>query len=207
MNQRGNDMSDGELIQKYLSTGDESIFRRLFDRHHEITLNKLINKMGDKYNSQDAMQIAWLKVLSNLGKYIDENFPAWLFSIAYHAYISVFIRKNKEFSCGVFDCYIEEGLQDYDEKILHKSSLKISNEPYKEYDTTLLQESIFEIENEMQQEVVLLRTYRNTTFKNISFHLKMNINTSLGSYRYALMKLKKMMEEKGYIYEKEKVNQ
>lgn len=185
MKSSNNDINDSELIRYYLDSGDESYFKILFNRHNEKLISKLCNKMGSRCNSQDAMQTAWMKAFYNLRKYTDNNFSGWLYHIAYHVYISFFIRKNKEISYWHFD------------------NLNLSEEPYKEYDTTLLQESILKIKKKSYRDVVLLKTYRNIPHKDISFHMKINMNTSLGSYRYGLMKLKKIMEEAGYTYEKE----
>jgi RNA polymerase sigma-70 factor, ECF subfamily len=46
-----------------------------------------------------------------------------------------------------------------------------------------------------QREVVLMRTYYDMSFKEIADFTNVSINTALGRMRYALINLKKMIEE------------
>ena len=48
-----------------------------------------------------------------------------------------------------------------------------------------------------QKEVVLLRHYYDMSFKEISDITNVSINTALGRMRYALINLRKLVEEKG----------
>ena len=47
-----------------------------------------------------------------------------------------------------------------------------------------------------QREVVILRHYADMSFKEISQLTRVSINTALGRMRYALMNLRKMVDEK-----------
>ncbi|MBK6522601.1 MAG: hypothetical protein IPG08_09810 [Sphingobacteriaceae bacterium] len=47
-----------------------------------------------------------------------------------------------------------------------------------------------------QREVVIMRTYYDMSFKEIADMTNVSINTSLGRMRYALINLKKMIEER-----------
>jgi RNA polymerase sigma-70 factor (ECF subfamily) len=47
-----------------------------------------------------------------------------------------------------------------------------------------------------QREVVILRHYADMSFKEISLLTRVSINTALGRMRYALINLRRMMEEK-----------
>ena len=46
-----------------------------------------------------------------------------------------------------------------------------------------------------QKEVVIMRMYYDMSFKEIADFCNVSINTSLGRMRYALINLKKMIEE------------
>ena len=50
---------------------------------------------------------------------------------------------------------------------------------------------------EDQKEVVKLRHYYDMSFKEISDYTNVSINTSLGRMRYALINLRKMVEDHG----------
>ena len=47
-----------------------------------------------------------------------------------------------------------------------------------------------------QREVVVMRMYYDMSFKEISEFSNVSINTSLGRMRYALLNLKKMLEQR-----------
>jgi RNA polymerase sigma-70 factor (ECF subfamily) len=47
-----------------------------------------------------------------------------------------------------------------------------------------------------QKEVVIMRTYYDMSFKEIAEVTNVSINTSLGRMRYALINMKKILEEK-----------
>ena len=47
-----------------------------------------------------------------------------------------------------------------------------------------------------QREVVILRHYADMSFKEISQLTRVSINTALGRMRYALINIRKMIEEK-----------
>ena len=50
-----------------------------------------------------------------------------------------------------------------------------------------------------QREVVIMRTYYDMSFKEIAEFSGVSINTALGRMRYALLNLKKMMEESNLV--------
>ncbi len=50
-----------------------------------------------------------------------------------------------------------------------------------------------------QKEVVILRHYADMSFKEISQLTRVSINTALGRMRYALINIRKMIEEKEII--------
>jgi RNA polymerase sigma factor (sigma-70 family) len=50
-----------------------------------------------------------------------------------------------------------------------------------------------------QREVVILRHYADMSFKEISALTRVSINTALGRMRYALINIRKMMEEKSIV--------
>lgn len=52
---------------------------------------------------------------------------------------------------------------------------------------------------EEQREVVILRHYADMSFKEIASLTRVSINTALGRMRYALINLRKLIEEKELI--------
>jgi RNA polymerase sigma-70 factor (ECF subfamily) len=50
-----------------------------------------------------------------------------------------------------------------------------------------------------QKEVLIMRHYQDLSFKEIAENTGVSINTALGRMRYALINLKKMIEEKNIV--------
>ena len=50
-----------------------------------------------------------------------------------------------------------------------------------------------------QREVLVMRYYKNMSFKEIADHTKVSINTALGRMRYAILNLRKMAEENNIV--------
>ena len=68
-----------------------------------------------------------------------------------------------------------------------------------EVESRALKKQIRSIVNDLpkdQKEVVILRTYYDMSFKDIAEITNVSINTSLGRMRYALINLKKLLEER-----------
>ncbi len=66
-------------------------------------------------------------------------------------------------------------------------------------ETKRFKETIRSIVNDLpqdQKEVVIMRTYYDMSFKEIAELTGVSLNTALGRMRYALINLKKMLEEK-----------
>ena len=53
--------------------------------------------------------------------------------------------------------------------------------------------------SEWQKEVVLMRYYMGLSFKEIADETNVSINTALGRMRYALINMRKMIDEKQLI--------
>jgi RNA polymerase sigma-70 factor (ECF subfamily) len=75
-----------------------------------------------------------------------------------------------------------------------------NGEQSKEYDmmedeqTQLLRRIIAELPNE-QKEVLIMRHYEDLSFKEIAEKTGVSINTALGRMRYALINIRKLLEE------------
>ena len=75
-------------------------------------------------------------------------------------------------------------------------------------ETTLIQDQVLkDIQRliqelpEDQKEVIIMRLYRDMSFKEIAENTNVSINTALGRMRYAIINLRKMIEENQIILE------
>ncbi len=182
---------DAELIRNYVE-GDESSLQRLIDRYQTRIFNFIYSKIYDKDLANDIFQDTFIKVIKTLkrGKYNEEGkFLPWVMRIAHNLIIDHF-RKNKRMPRfdhpGEFEIF--DILED-DQLNAEKSIVK----DQKENDLKLLIEEL----PADQCEVLKMRIYQDLSFKEIAYKTDVSINTALGRMRYALINLRKKIDEKG----------
>ncbi len=188
-------LNDNELVKLYMNGNEESLSvlvkrhkRRIFSYIYLITRNKTL--------TEDVFQETFFKVIQTLKKqqYNEEGkFLPWILRIAKNLIIDHF-RKVKKMPSISF-VINEEGEETSIFDIIpdNSSSSKDSQE------AKLFKVKIRSIVNDLprdQKEVVIMRTYYDMSFKEIAEVTNVSINTSLGRMRYALINLKKMLEEK-----------
>jgi RNA polymerase sigma-70 factor (ECF subfamily) len=162
----------------------------LLNRYQHAVFTKIQFIVRDSEVANDLFQDVWIKVVQVLktGKYVEEGkFGPWVLRIAHNAAIDYFrrnrkvrmVRPTEEFD--IFDtisgdeCTVEERLVKQD--ILAE-----------------LQQLVPMLPPE-QQEVVRMRMEHNLSFKEIAEETDVSINTALGRMRYALINLRRMVEE------------
>lgn len=183
-------LSDQELIQNYLK-GDNASFETLVHRHKRKVYTSIVVMVKDNQLADDIFQDTFIKVIDKLHEKRykeDGKFLGWVIRIAHNLVIDHF-RKEKHFPMvrdteeyNIFDRLdlLEESAQDAME-------VKQSDKQ--------LQELIDELPYE-QKEVLILRHYCQMSFKDIASCTNVSINTALGRMRYALIHLRKLIEER-----------
>lgn len=142
--------------------------------------------------AEDLFQETFIKVIQSLrgGKYKDNGkFLSWVIRIAHNLIIDHF-RKEKQMNT----------LSNDDSEVDLFNSKKLSDSNIEELiiDSQIKSEIRILI-NELpddQREVVLLRHYGGLSFKEIADQTDVSINTALGRMRYALINLRKLIQEK-----------
>lgn len=187
-------LSDNELVKLYMNGNEESLSilvkrhkRRIYSYIYLITRNKTL--------TEDIFQETFFKVIQTLkrGQYNEEGkFLPWLLRIAKNLIIDYF-RKIKKMP-GISIITNEEGEEVNIFDIIPEESSNVhSNEA--QFFKKHIRSVIGELPPD-QREVVIMRTYYDMSFKEIAEITNVSINTSLGRMRYALINLKKMLEEK-----------
>jgi len=182
-------LNDQELVHAYLK-GNEKAFELLLNRHKRKVWSHIYLLVRDRELTEDLFQEAFIKVVHTLktGKYNEEGkFLPWVMRIAHNLVIDHFrrtkkmplVRSNEEHD--VFATIAQPG-KNVEQQIVN---LQIDEDVRKLIDH-LPQE---------QREVVMMRTYLNMSFKEISEHTEVSINTALGRMRYALINMRKMIKQ------------
>ena len=188
-------LSDNELVKLYMD-GYEEPLSILVKRHKRRVFSYLYLITRNKELTEDIFQETFFKVIQTLkrGQYNEEGkFLPWTLRIAKNLMIDHFRRVKKMPT-------ISSVTNDEGERV---DIFDIIPEPHAETRDTKeakqFKETIRNVVGELppdQREVVIMRTYYDMSFKEISEITNVSINTSLGRMRYALINLKKMLEEK-----------
>ncbi len=184
-------MNDQELVQAYIK-GDQSAIESLINRHRSKVYTYILLTIKNQQLAEDLFQETFIKVIQSLrmGKYRDNGrFLSWVIRIAHNLIIDHF-RKEKQMNSvsnddTEVDLFNSKKLSDENiEEMIINSQIK-----------TEIRILINELPND-QREVVLLRHYGGLSFKEIADQTDVSINTALGRMRYALINLRKLIEEK-----------
>ena len=185
------EFTDYELIERFVK-GEESCFDQIINRHKNKVFAYISLYIRDQALVEDIFQDTFLKVIQSVksGKYYDNGkFLSWVMRIAHNLIIDHF-RRVKQMNTVSND--------DYESDLFNSRKLVEENIE----DTMIkkqIQKDVREIISHLpddQREVVILRHYAGLSFKEIAAITDVSINTALGRMRYALINLRKIMEEK-----------
>lgn len=188
-------LEDNELLKLYINGNEESL-SILLQRHKRKLFSSILIVVKEKALAEDIFQDTFIKAIQTLkrGQYSEEGkFLPWLLRIARNLIIDHFRRVKKMPPAPVYKN--EEG-EDVDVFASIASEDEDFEEAQKKND---LKRHVKELVNLLpmdQREVVMMRMYYDMSFKEIADVTNVSINTSLGRMRYALINLKKLMEEK-----------
>ena len=181
--------SDALLVSAYVN-GDESALGELIARHKERIYRFIYSKVYDRDVTEDIFQDTFVKVINTLkrGNYNEEGkFLPWVMRIAHNLVIDYFRRNNRmpKFESND-DFNIFSVLSDGD---LNAERSMIKDQVQKD-----VQRLIEELPED-QKEVLIMRIYKEMSFKEISEQTGVSINTALGRMRYALINLRKVIDK------------
>ncbi|WP_445756162.1 RNA polymerase sigma factor [Polaribacter sp.] len=185
--------SDSILVKNYIF-GDERCIEILIKKHQQRLFSFIYSKVKDKNVSDDIFQDTFIKVIRTLkkGDYNEEGkFLPWVMRIAHNLIIDYF-RKNNRMpnfkNSDEFDIF----------SIISDDSLNAEKQIIQEQIFDNVRELINELSEE-QKEVLIMRMYRDMSFKEISENTGVSINTALGRMRYALINMRKLIEKHNII--------
>lgn len=186
--------SEKELIRQYLE-GNHSSLQTLIERHKNRLYSYIFLMVKDKQLADDVFQDTYLKVINTLklGNYKDEGkFIQWVMRIAHNLIIDHF-RKSKKIP------FVESQNNEYDIfDTVRFTDPSIEEQLVTEQIHNDVKNLIHYLPDE-QKEVIQLRCYSGLSFKEIAEQTEVSINTALGRMRYALINLRKLIEEKNII--------
>lgn len=186
-------LEDRELVHKYIN-GEERAFEVLLLRHKDRIFRFINMKIRDAELSEDIFQETFIKIINTLkaGNYNEEGkFLPWALRIAHNLVIDHFRKANKVRMIS------ESNSTKDDYNIFHTLSLEGEN-----IQEAMSREEIEGQLNELidhlpdsQRDILVMRIFKDMSFKDIADQEDISINTALGRMRYALINLRKIIEK------------
>ncbi len=188
---KARNLSDYELVKQFME-GNQQSLEVLINRHRNRIYTYILITVKKQHIAEDIFQDTFIKVINSLraGKYYEDGkFVSWVTRIAHNLTIDYF-RKEKKMNTqsnisGEIDLF---NSTKFAEETIEQ--LMVKEQISKEV------RAIIEELPADQKEIIVLRHYMEMSFKDISEQTGVSINTALGRMRYALINLRKIIEEK-----------
>lgn len=180
---------DSVHVTNYIN-GDEKSLEILITNHKQRIFSFILSKVLDREIAEDIFQDTFVKVINTLkrGAYNEEGkFLPWVMRISHNLIIDHF-RRNKRMpkfnNTDEFDIF----------SVLSDEVLNVEKQLIKNQILNDVKDLIEELPDD-QKEVLIMRMYRDMSFKEIAENTDVSINTALGRMRYALINLRKIIEK------------
>ncbi len=189
MENRLQHQDDAALVQDYIN-GNERALEMLIIRHKLKIYNFIYSKVFDRDTAEDIFQETFIKVIRTLkrGVYNEEGkFLPWVMRIAHNLVIDFFRKNNR---IPTFDNNDEFDIF----QLIGDGNPTAERVMIEEQVVEDLQKLIVELPDD-QKDVLTMRLYKDMSFKEIAESTGVSINTALGRMRYAIINLRKLIEE------------
>jgi RNA polymerase sigma-70 factor (ECF subfamily) len=184
-----NPIQDSVLVSNYIR-GCEASLEILIKKHKQRLYSFIFSKIQDRDITEDIFQDTFIKVIRTLkrGNYNEQGkFLPWVMRISHNLIIDHF-RKNNRMrlfkNTDEFDIF----------SVISDGNLNAEKQLIKEQVLSDVKDLVLELPQE-QREVLEMRIYKDMSFREISENTGVSINTALGRMRYALINLRKIIEE------------
>jgi RNA polymerase sigma-70 factor (ECF subfamily) len=186
-------IADSVLVNNYIS-GNEKALEKLILRHRQRIFSFILSKVLDREIAEDIFQDTFIKVINTLKRraYNEEGkFLPWVMRIAHNLIIDHF-RRNKRIpkfnNTDEFDIF----------SVISDEVLNVEKQLIRTQIMDDVRGLIEELPDD-QREVLIMRMYKDMSFKEIAENTDVSINTALGRMRYALINLRKLIEKHNII--------
>ena len=186
-------LKDNILVASYIN-GNERSLETLIGRHKQKIYSFIYSKVLDRETAEDIFQDAFIKIINTLkaGRYNEEGkFVSWAMRIAHNLVMDHFRKTSRKplfKNTDSFDIF----------SVISDSSLNIEKQLIKEQIHFDVRKVVDELPSE-QKEVLIMRIYKDMSFKEIAENTNTSVNTALGRMRYALINMRKVIDANNMI--------
>lgn len=183
-------LTDDQLVADY-AKGNNVAFDVLLKRHQSRVFSYILHIVKNKDLAEDIFQETFVKAIMTIkqNRYTETGkFSAWISRIAHNLIIDYYRQEKSENTVST-----DEDETDLlnrrdlcDENVEHHL---VTNQIHKDVRRIIMALP------ESQREVLLMRYYRNMSFKEIADATNVSINTALGRMRYAILNMRRIADE------------
>lgn len=185
-----NKLTDDQLVAAY-AQGDNAAFDELLGRHQQRVYAYIMQMVKDRDIADDIFQETFVKAIMTIrqGRYSEVGkFWAWITRICRNLIIDHF---RQEKTCAA----VSTDDENFD--VLNRRELSEGTIEDELIDSQIRADirKIIKHLPETQREVLMMRYYKNLSFKEIAELTGVSINTALGRMRYAILNLRRVAKE------------
>lgn len=183
-------LTDDQLVVAY-AKGNNEAFDALLLRHQSRVFNYINQMVKDRNLAEDIFQETFVKAITTIrqGRYTDNGkFSAWITRIARNLVIDYFRQEKAEAAVSSDD-------ENFD--VLNRKELSEDTIEDVMIDTQIKSDIRKLIRHlpKSQRQVLIMRYYKNLSFKEIAEATGVSINTALGRMRYAILNIRRIADE------------
>lgn len=183
-------LQDDELVALYAS-GDNEAFGHLLKKNKDRVFAYIHYSVKTREVCEDIFQESFVKAIAKIkqGKYVSNgHFFAWICRIAHNLIIDYFRRTQ---CCNI--------ISSDDNDATYKIDVADDNN----FEEIMLQRQVLQDVSRLvdtlpntQKEVLRMRFYEDLSFKEIAEKTGVSVNTALGRMRYAVINMRRIVEER-----------
>lgn len=183
-------LPDDKLVALY-ADGNNKAFDTLLSRHKNKVFMYILRIVKDNDVANDIFQDTFVKAVMTIkqGRYYENGkFGAWISRIAHNLIIDFYRQEKSENLCSCDD----EELNILNRKDLSDSTIEdalVTDQIHTDV------RRLIDALPELQRDVLVMRYYKNMSFKEIAEATNVSINTALGRMRYAILNMRRLAEE------------
>ncbi len=188
--QKTSRLTDDLLVAAY-ANGDNQAFDTLLKRHQSRVFSYIYSVVKNRDVADDIFQETFVKAITTIkqGRYSETGkFGAWISRIAHNLIIDYYRQEKSENTMSADDENVD---------VLNRRELSETN-----IEDMMVSEQIhndvrriIDALPENQREVLMMRYYKDMSFKEIAEATQVSINTALGRMRYAILNMRRIASE------------
>lgn len=182
--------TDDQLVAMY-AKGNNEAFDTLLNRHQSRVYSYILHIVKNDELADDIFQDTFVKAIMTIkqGRYTESGkFSAWISRIAHNLIIDHYRQEKSENTVSA---------DNEDNDLLNRRDLCEENIEHHLVTQQIHQDirRLIKVLPENQREVLIMRYYKNMSFKEIADATGVSINTALGRMRYAIMNMRRIADE------------